>query len=646
MQKKILILILSLASIHTSLFCQSSVRIDSLRKAYQEQDGQERLRTLCDLSIEYRTTRDAIDSIGYYAEIVLNSPDLDKGSQIESSANFNLGLMHWMKGDFDSAKEKFLVSKDISEEAADSTKVHKIYQALGVVSMLSGSNTEALKYYHEAIEGAKKIKDNEVLGTVYSNISLIYKDIGNQEGEVENLKKSIPHHKMSQSPNRYNNLTIAYLNLYDHYRGAKDYQSCDSILQILDSFPSNAVNQRNLARTKISKIRYAEETGDFIKMEKYSRELVKEYEVSGGFDLNITSYAYYYVAYSLILKGRIKEAESYIGKIEAFLANAQGDLKQLLYSQISNLYEEAKLFDKAFPFTIGYYKLRDSISGEQQKKEILTLKEEFEAKEREQEIQNLNLENQLQKNKIKRNQVFTWIFLLSAGLLAMFLSLLYQRKKLRDKDHINQLEQKMLSLQMNPHFIFNAISSIQNYLFEKSDLKIANTYLSTFARLMRQILENSREKFITLDEELDALRNYLDLQKLRYNNAFDYEIKLDEDIIPEVTKIPPLIAQPFVENAIEHGMVYKMENGKIVINISMEKDRLKVAIEDNGLGIKNIDTKIKNPEGKKKSLATILTKERLDLLSKSFKRKFELHVTDNIHDGTSVTIDLPNLQVV
>jgi LytS/YehU family sensor histidine kinase len=206
-----------------------------------------------------------------------------------------------------------------------------------------------------------------------------------------------------------------------------------------------------------------------------------------------------------------------------------------------------------------------------------------------------------------------------------------------------EIEQRLLRSQLNPHFIFNAISSIQNYLFDRNDLSKALTYMSKLADLMRQILENSREENVTLSEEINTLNNYLALQQLRYNNQFGFHINVGSAINTDELLVPPLIAQPFVENAIEHGMIYRKEDGEVIINFDLRKDELVIKIKDNGKGFETVDKTSKVVSQKKKSLSTQITKERLKYISKLSNKKFHLLINSITGSGTEVTINLPIL---
>ena len=183
---------------------------------------------------------------------------------------------------------------------------------------------------------------------------------------------------------------------------------------------------------------------------------------------------------------------------------------------------------------------------------------------------------------------------------------------------------------MNPHFIFNSLSSIQSFIFENNPIE-AGSYLSRFAELIRSILYNSREEFITIEKEIKTLQNYLDLQQLRYNKKFDYILDIDPLIQPDLIRIPPMFAQPFIENAIEHGIKHLEGQGFISVSFTLmaEIKSVLLIIEDNGIGIK-ASKKIKRKTPKNHtSLATVIANERMEIFNKGRKKKqFIMKIVD------------------
>jgi len=220
---------------------------------------------------------------------------------------------------------------------------------------------------------------------------------------------------------------------------------------------------------------------------------------------------------------------------------------------------------------------------------------------------------------------------------------------IRDRRHafeeINSLRQKVLRSQMNPHFIFNSLNAIQSYVL-KNDSAQAVKYLNSFARLIRMILESSRFDYISLDKEISILRYYLELQQLRFGEKFSYSLDVDESINTEMILIPAMLAQPFIENAIEHGLQHIETDGLVSISFVKATDSIIFKVSDNGIGREKskIINKLKIDD--KKSLSTTLFKERLDTLNRYSGQKITYTIIDLKDDdgsakGTLVIINLP-----
>lgn len=202
------------------------------------------------------------------------------------------------------------------------------------------------------------------------------------------------------------------------------------------------------------------------------------------------------------------------------------------------------------------------------------------------------------------------------------------------------IEQKLLRSQMTPHFIFNSLSVLQGMILNNEDKK-AIKYLSKFSKLLRLILENSREKLVPINEELSAIQNYVDLQNMRSKSSFKYTLTLDEDIKSIELLVPPMLIQPFVENAIEHGLKKDFEDAEISIDIEFKENKLVCVIKDNGIGINANNA---NSSSSKKSLSTTITSERLKILSKEYKVESDVMIHDRSvynEQGTQITLTLP-----
>ncbi|PLX10011.1 MAG: hypothetical protein C0598_11360 [Marinilabiliales bacterium] len=239
----------------------------------------------------------------------------------------------------------------------------------------------------------------------------------------------------------------------------------------------------------------------------------------------------------------------------------------------------------------------------------------------------------------------TWWFKLLIIIFIIIIVIAIIKQRIFDLNNRNknlELEQRLFRLQMNPHFMFNSLLAIQNFVFKK-DIKEAGNYISDFARLFRLILDNSRSEFIILDKEIETLRLYLKLQALRYENKFSYNISIDESIDVDNVMIPPMLAQPIIENSIEHGIFKKSTSGKIDINYNLDGDKIYFEVNDDGVGLSA--TKDSEKYSTHKSSALNITRERLKVLAKKHKYivKFVIEeiVENNVVKGTRVGFYLP-----
>lgn len=183
----------------------------------------------------------------------------------------------------------------------------------------------------------------------------------------------------------------------------------------------------------------------------------------------------------------------------------------------------------------------------------------------------------------------------------------YEQKLMRSEMH-------SLRLQMNPHFIFNSLNSIRHLILKK-DWQQASSYVTGFSKLLRLILQNSKKSTVPLADDLAALDIYLSFEQKRFENKFEYTLNLDAQIDSRSVQIQPLLIQPFVENAIWHGLMHKTTKGKLIINVSKEEDYLIFTIEDNGIG-RDASAKINSAKTQHKSLGMSITRERVEIMNK------------------------------
>lgn len=206
--------------------------------------------------------------------------------------------------------------------------------------------------------------------------------------------------------------------------------------------------------------------------------------------------------------------------------------------------------------------------------------------------------------------------------------------------------QQNLRQQMNPHFVFNTLNSIQYFLFQ-NDKKSSNFYLSKFAQLLRTVIDNSNQQFVLLKEELSAIEIYLELEKLRFKDKISYTIELDGNIELDKTSIPPMFIQPFIENAILHGLIPLEKNGAISIQLKKEDNSIVCFIVDSGIGRKKSFELKNNSNRNHKSLGTKISENRIKLLNAIYKKNLKIEYTDLYDEhgnacGTQVKVILPS----
>lgn len=331
-----------------------------------------------------------------------------------------------------------------------------------------------------------------------------------------------------------------------------------------------------------------------------------------------------------------KEALSLIENKQG-LDNEKGMLQYTLFVS----YKELKQYELAIEAYEQAVNHEFALYDEQSQLGIADLKEKYETEKKEQENKELKQINEINNLKINSNRNLLIGIVLLSVLSILVIVLIMRNNKVKARAKNLTLQQRLLVSQMNPHFIFNSLNSIQNFIY-KQDALTASTYLSRFSELMRMILNYSRKDQITLAEEKQLLERYLDIQKLRFGEKLIWKITSDSDIDDENVLIQPMLAQPFIENALEHGLFKNDSQGEITIHFKKEADLLIFTIEDNGVGIQPSQTQNSNHE----SLATVITLERIVAIKTLSKKSttFELinlqDVNPTLH-GVKVVFRIP-----
>jgi tetratricopeptide (TPR) repeat protein len=273
---------------------------------------------------------------------------------------------------------------------------------------------------------------------------------------------------------------------------------------------------------------------------------------------------------------------------------------------------------------------------EQQLKKVAELQAVSELKIQQNKTLSLSRQYSSQGTILRQQRIILVILLVVLVLGIILTVVLIRQRKLRTEKQAAELEQRLLRSQMEPHFIFNTMSVLQSFIRHDAKDK-AIKYLSRFARLLRLNLESSRQNLVQLHLEVEALENYLALQSIRFDNVFDYTINNIENCEEQDILIPPMLLQPFAENAIQHGMRNLPYKGRIIITLQLSKGMLHCTIEDNGLGLRRQEP----AEQEKTSLSGIITQERLKILSQQTGKLASLIIADKEEkDGTGVKVTL------
>jgi len=244
----------------------------------------------------------------------------------------------------------------------------------------------------------------------------------------------------------------------------------------------------------------------------------------------------------------------------------------------------------------------------------------------------------------KNNKIQKWIIgsLILIALLLLFTAYTQRKNVQQQKFANNLLALKSLRTQMNPHFIFNALNSVNSFI-ASNDERAANKYLSEFSQLMRSVLENSEEDFIPLSKEIELLELYVKLEHFRFKDKFDYEVTVDESINVDDFVIPPMLLQPYVENAVWHGLRYKEDKGMLKIHFQQkDKETVSITIEDDGIGRKKSKELKTENQKKQKSKGMGNIQKRISILNEMYKDKVDVIVEDAFENeaGTLVRLTL------
>ncbi|UKN00807.1 tetratricopeptide repeat protein [Paracrocinitomix mangrovi] len=599
---------------------QSTViqKIDSVFAIARDKSLQDTARANAYLSLTALFFNHNIDSVEYVCSegiaFVRNAqPKADTASfrsllKSESTLLINGGVSYYHLNKLDKAVEVWYMALDLKDKLNDKKGMANVLNNIANVEIDLNELDRAKSNFQDILQIQIEIGDSNGIGRTYNSIGYIHRVKGDDSLALDYYSKALE--IRSQIGNElgvaacYNNIAFIHRQREEFNQAIKEYEKARLIYEKYDDQIGLLTVLNNLANCYF-------ELGNFIKAKNFATQGYK------------------------IASEKKKDSELI-------------HLAEILYKinkQQNNPGPALKYYEE-------YISLRDTIDSEKHYKALINqeLNYEFEQKEKinelnrekERELEELKHENELAIADERSSRLMISAIIVGIGLIVVFILLFFiyrqlkltkSQKEIIEKQNI-EIEMKALRAQMNPHFIFNSLNSINSYII-KNKAEIAADYLTKFAKLMRLVLENSEKNLITLENELESLKYYLDLEQLRFNGNFEYElnIKMDTDFI----RVPPLILQPFVENAIWHGLLHKKDgNGVITITVSEIDEYAHIVIEDNGVGRKKASELRTVDPNKKQSMGLNITENRLKALQQATGFKIDVIIEDVITNQNTV----------
>jgi tetratricopeptide (TPR) repeat protein len=554
-------------------------------------------------------------------------------------------------------------TQEIFIKSKDSSKYYYVEYDLGNLKKDQGLYNDALSHFFKGIDFFERQhnkidKKNALIGRF--NVATIYTTLNKNRqaiDEFETLLKLIPKTQENRGLIGVSNVNLAGLYMQE--------KSKDLALKIVRKVEDMQPNNNTLAHLYSSlgemykeldqqsnALVYFNKSLLFFKQTEDDKGVVTAYNNLGSLYLKLEKYS---------------QAEKHLLKANTLL-NKTENVASLLYNyeMLTKLYKEKHNYKVALTFKEQLVKLKDSVLGKEKQKAFIDFEVKYETekvkREKEAALKETvitKLESQKNRNLFLGSLAIASLILLAAlfyfsrlkakkKAALITIELKETQKRLAIEKQYRDSELKALKAQMNPHFIFNALNSIQDYIV-LNQKNLASDYLGKFADLIRNYLHFSNTGFISITDEIHNLNLYLELEKLRFEEQLEYTFKIDETVNFETINIPTMLIQPYVENALKHGLLHKKENRKLMISISkIANTIIECIIEDNGIGREKSKEINKKREAHHKSFALKATTERLELLNYGREKKIGVTIIDLKEDehaiGTKVVLKIPILK--
>lgn len=633
MKNKIHIIIIFFGLTFSNLIFSQKSEIDSLKRVLQvTKVDTSKANIYNHIANKYKETNP--DSTAFYAQkAALYSKHIKYGFGLGNSY-INLGNSNIILGNyetaavcFNKAAEQFQVLlKSDDENLQYKNGLARAFASLGVIYSEQGNYYVSLENYHKALKLYLEVGQKNNISKIYNNIGIVYKSQRNNTKALEYLKKALKiQTEIGEQtvPVTLTNIGVIYFEQNNLSEALKYYLKAENLFHKIDNTRGYALLNNYLGD-------YYRKTKDNTKAISYYNSAVKIYDELQN--RHGASLALYNLGQLYFDQKNYTESMKFAEKSLTY-AKEVGVLDQTFHSEklMSELYEAQNNQAKSLEHFKQYIIARDSLTNMENSKKFVRAEMDFEYQKKE----------ALLHEKSKRQTQLTIFSIIGLLLLAGLIFVIYNRRQIKKRltlqKEVAEYEQKALHLQMNPHFVFNCLGSISSFIVQNGT-DSALKYLSKFSKLMRLTLEYSKGSLIPIDKEIESLKNYLELEQLRFHNKFDFTIK-SSDKVEFNMGLPPLLIQPFVENAILHGMVPKEGNGEIEVSFDVKNAQLICSISDDGIGISKSKEMKENSVQAHQSMALEITKKRLEIMEATIAKSAEIEIIEN--NGTTVTLRLP-----
>jgi len=545
-----------------------------------------------------------------------------KNESAEAESYYNIGETFFNDRNFSKSEEYFIKSKNIYEKLNDKQNLEKVIRKLAQ----SQENQNKLKSAQSNYQKASKI------GYSKSKRSLNANDASRLSSPVpENKAEAIQSNiQISEKENNKQDLAASYSQMADVNIENKNIPQAEENLNTAYKISKEQAPQQALAINQKLTNFYVDNK-DFDKAIKAKKSVLKENFVKENSQKKVEQIQE--LAEIYIKKNDPKEAivllkNAYdIALQKGHTLEAQKSVKKL--DSLYNISENTDASVKLYRDFLG--KLPDLVSKDK------SLVDNKILEDTEQKISQLLQEKKLKDELIRKKNIFNYsligVLVLLTGLIIFIFRTL---KKVQIKN--KKIALQSLRREMNPHFIFNSLNSVNHFIATNNELE-ANQYLTKFSKLMRGVMENSSEDFIPFQQELDLLLNYLALEKTRFADKFDYEIEVDESLNTQNLKVPGMLIQPFLENAVWHGLRYRTDKGFLSLKFTKNNDFLKITIKDNGIGIEESKKQKTEHQKTREGRGMKNTLERIKLLNDLYKKNIVCTVKDS-ENGVFIEVSM------